>query len=266
MDQTVDETMSQDAAFVPTEPEQVFKFDSDAETSPASPANEDVADTTPDSAEEKADEATEVGQRVPYSRFKKKADELESARETLSEMEARLAALEESKASDDAPSEPDMPPEWVRLYGDSDAAREAWAIQAAREAAILEAATERAVDRISRREADEAERVATNEEAIDEGLSDLQEKIGRKLTPRQEEEVLGIVDEFSPLGEDGRYAALFPMEKAYEIYALRQSQRGLGTARARAEVADLTGSQSAGDADPSEAPFKRGWDSWRSGL
>ena len=263
---SIDETMSQDNAFTSEnqDAKETFKFDEVKETSPDSQTNEESkADETTDESSSPVGNDSEE-QKVPYSRFKKKVDELNENAERISFLEAELERRANSRT--ESTDDDVMPPEWKELYGDNEVAQKAWSVQKHREEEIQERAIERAIERMQDQQIEEVNRVAENEETIDDNLADLQEKVGKKLTTRQEEEILGIVDEFSPVGDDGKYVSLFPFDKAYEIYTLRNSQKGAGTREARKTVADLAGNASEGEIDSNSSDFKRGWDSWREGI
>jgi len=258
----IDETMSQDTAFgSENNEEDTFTFDDPGNNSPASLTDEEPEDTDSIVNENNND----VEQKVPYSRFKKIVQERDETANRMSYLEQRLQELEDSR-QESQPDDVEMPQEWIELYGDSEVSQRAWIIQQRREEELAERAISTAIERLSRQQQEEVESIAQNEETIDENLSELEEMIGRKLSPKQEEELLTIVDEFSPVGDDGKYVTLFPFDKAYEIYAMRQSQKGLGTRQARQNIADLAGTMSEGEADSSEAIFKRGWDNWREAL
>lgn len=257
-----DETMSQDTAFATENNEDnTFVFDDAGSNSPDSLTEEE-----PKATDSVVDEDTNnVEQKVPYSRFKKIVEERDETVNRISYLEERLQELE-SKRIESKPDDIEVPQEWKELYGDSEVSKRAWAIQQKREEELAERAINEAMNRLSKQQQEEVQAIAQNEETIDDNLSQLEETIGKKLSPKQEEELLTIVDEFSPVGADGKYVTLFPFDKAYEIYTLRQSQKGLGTRQARQNIADLTSNMSEGEADTSEGTFKRGWDNWRGAL
>lgn len=258
--------MSQDTAFETSDNQkETFQFDESKETAPDSLTN----------AENKEEEATDTSaspvgteddeQKVPYSRFKRKIDEISEMSEKINFLERSLSEMQQSRTESTDPEDIDLPKEWVKLYGDSDLAKEAYLVQLRREEQIQERAVQEAIERISKQQQEEVVQVEENEEIIDDNLEALQEAIGKKLTARQEEEILSIVDEFSPDGSDGKYVALFPFDKAYEVYTLRNSQKGMGTRRARESVADLTNTTSQEEGE-SGSTYRRGWDSWREAL
>lgn len=258
-----DETMSQDEAFssngnVPD----TFNFDDEQSAQDSQSANGNTQSNS-DSSEDKDGEVEE--QRVPYSRFKRVIEEREEVAERMAALEARLHSFENDRQESEALSAP-MPEEWERLYGNSDASREAWKIQLVREEQLAQRAVEQAVNQLQRQQEALVESIAENEEIIEDSLETLQENLGKRFTSKQEEAILSIVDEFSPVGSDGKYTSLFPFEKAYEIYALRNAQRGRPTADARRAVAELAGGTSEGDTDSPVDNYRRGWDNWREAL
>jgi len=131
---------------------------------------------------------------------------------------------------------------------------------------IAERAIAEAIERVKMLEVEEEQGLIKNEEIIDENLDDLQEAIGKKLSSKQEEEILSIVDEFSPTGDDGKYVQLFPFDKAYEIWELRNAPKINKTVQERESIANLSGNRSDGDTESDGGTFKKGWDSWRLGL
>lgn len=260
---------SQDAAFVTdnSNKEEVFKFDDTKEATPDSQPNEEKGDQTPNVEDTSTEESStdEDGQKVPYKRFKAKLDEVKEYASRISFLEEQLEELKQQREN---PTQEDLTPDeaWTKLYGDSDVAKEAYKIQVKRDAEIAERAVEQALQRISRMEEEEIERLSENEQIIDQNLESLQEVIGKKLTTKQEEEILSIVDEFSPTGNDGKYITLFPFDKAYDIYMLRNKANSAPKNRARQEIADLTGDKSDGDVESSNSSLRKGWHSWEDAI
>ncbi len=66
-----------------------------------------------------------------------------------------------------------------------------------------------------------------NIEIIDENLEGLSYSIGRELTEEEEDEILMIVDEFTPKNEKGNYLVdLLPFDYAWEIYQAKLKRKG----------------------------------------
>ena len=262
----VDEMSSQDAAFGTEneKKEDLFKFDEPKETSPDSQSKEEsVSDTSTEESSTDEDGASLDGQKVPYTRFKKILDESKETASRVQFLEEELEKIRDQKDESQKDVEPDEA--WKKLYGDNDVAREAFKIQIRRDNEISERAVEQALERIQQREQIELESLSENEEIIDGNLDSLQEKIGKKLTSKQEEDILSIVDEFSPTGNDGKYITLFPFDKAYEIYSLRNNSKQQPRRQARESIADLTGRSSDGEVESNGSSFQaKNWDSWRN--
>lgn len=278
MNVPIDETMSQEPAFTGNgeTKEDVFNFAEEGqEETPADSLPEDVQvednsasdedkETVVSEEESNTDESDE--QRVPYSRFKSKVAELEERDSVIQQLEQRLQMLEQTREESKPTEEVDVPQEWVELYGDSEASKKAFKIQLQRESRLMETATKNAIEQLKQETRREAEEIKENAHYIEENLSSLQKTLGKKLTAYVENEVLSIVDEFSPTGEDGKYISLFPFDKAYEIYQLRNVQATTKTTVARNKVANLTGNASEGETEAGDTDFKRGWDNWRDAI
>lgn len=130
----------------------------------------------------------------------------------------------------------------------------------------METATRNAIEQLKQESRREVEQIKDNELYIEEQLSSIEKAIGKKLPEEVEDEVLAIVDEYSPTGEDGKYTSLFPFDAAYEIYISRNALASQKTTQARNQVANLTGNSSEGETESSDSNFKRGWDNWREAL
>jgi len=69
----------------------------------------------------------------------------------------------------------------------------------------------------------EESRLKDNEAIIDEKLGELSEMLGRKLREDEVEEILEIVDKYTPVKEDGTYLTeLLPFDYAWKVYKARR--------------------------------------------
>ena len=272
----IDETMSQEPAFTTdnnakdegikfaedkVEKVEVTENTSKEESDPASQGGKNKSDVS-----DPTDKESEEDNRIPYSRFKRKEEELEERDSIIKSLEERLSSLETAREESKPLEELEVPKEWVELYGDSDVSKRAYKIQLQREEQLQENAVIKAIKRIKEESKQEEQQQEENESIIEDNLSSLRKTFGNKISKAVEEEVLTIVDEFSPTGKDGKYVSLFPFDKAYEIYELRNSKASVKTKQAREKVADLTGGNSEGEPTSSGSDFKRGWDNWREEL
>lgn len=271
MSTPIDETMSQEAAFTTEDTnDNSFKFD-DVEDSDASASQAENTDTKVDtdsaSTEDKeiAVDSEKEEQRVPYSRFKKILDERDQTNVVIGQLEERLRQLESNRQEETKPSDVQMPDEWVALYGDSDISKKAFMVQLRREEELQEKAVAMAIDRLKKEQEEDVKRLSDNEKVLDDSLSQLSETLGKKLTEKEEDEILAIVDEFSPVDDQGKYTILFPFEKAFEIYSLRNKAKTKETHKERVSIARLSEGTSEETGDSSSS-FERGWDNWRKAL
>lgn len=264
----IDETMSQEKAFETEQTNDSFVFEE--EKAPEADAKVEATEEDTDSAstEDKNNTVSsdEDEKKVPYSRFKKVLDERNETQSTIQLLEERLADLEKSRTETTDNADVEVPAEWKELYGDSDVSKRAYLVQLKREEQIQERAVQTAIERLKNEQNENAKRLVENESIIDDNLANLSETLGRKLTTKQEEDILSIVDEFSPVGEDGKYISLFPFDKAYEIYTLRTGVKTQAVKQQRTAISDLSNDTSEGDTTDSSSSFQRGWDTWRKEL
>jgi hypothetical protein len=245
-----------------------FSLDELKETASPDSQSETAKDTDTEDSEDSSSPVgnEETEQKVPYSRFKKKVDEVHEYSNRIKMLEESLEQLKTTRISQND-SEAELPKEWVELHGDSAESRRFYEIQTQREALIEERAIEKAIERIERKQTEAVERLSQNEQIIDENLENLSETLGVQLTTKEEDEILGIVDELSPTGEDGKYLAMISFEKAYEIYQMRNNLKTQKTQDSRKKVASLTNDNSNGNADDStNTSIGNSWDSWRNAL
>lgn len=203
--------------------------------------------------------------RIPYSRF-------ERVNERAIRAEERLAMLEEKLNQNDSPetiTDTELPPSWVKLYGDSDASKEAYQIQLQREIDLQEKLENQILSRMEQRQSEEESRVESNIAQIDEQIEQFENTIGRKLTATEENAVLDIQDEFTQKDEKGNYTTpLLSPDKAFEIYTLRQDKAVQAKKQAKNRVLTLTGANNESEPDAtSQADFNpNNWGNWRTKL
>lgn len=65
-----------------------------------------------------------------------------------------------------------------------------------------------------------------NTAMIDKLIEELSESLDREITPYEEEKILEIVDEFTPVGKNGKYLTdLLPFDYAWKIYEARKKEK-----------------------------------------
>lgn len=238
-------------------------FPQDDEPMVADSEKEEVVETVKEVKEEVSaspeEDAVADEARIPYSRFEKVNERAVRAEERLKLLEEQMSTkVEVSK-------EVDLPEDWVELYGDSDAAKRAYALQLKRE----ERLEEQLMERFQQRQKEEEDLVEQNVSKIDQDLRAFEDTLGRKLLDSEESSILDIQDEFTQKDEFGNYMTpLLSPEKAYEIFVLRQEKTVSAQKKAKHRVVALTGSSNEADTDSSSnvnfEPNK--WGSWRDRI
>lgn len=220
--------------------------------------------------EKKEEEPTEE-QRVPYSRFDKIRREKEEAIARAEELER---VLSEKRDYQPRHAEVELDPyeeayarDIKRLYGDNEVSNEIINLNLRHQRMIEERAEKRALEAVERRDHEETQAITQNENIIDQRLEQLSDKLGRSLSETEEEKLLEIVDEYTPTGEDGRYAGeILSFEKAWEIHELRESQRAQSSKRSRNVATMAASSRSQGEPIGAEAERNKDFDprNWNS--
>ncbi len=209
----------------------------------------------PKAAEEKPKEeevkeepvASEEETKVPYSRVQNIIRYRREAEEKAAALEARLAELEAAQSVQNTNVE-EPPAEWFTLTGgDTPQSRQAYQILRKQFNPSPEYIQQMAVEAYRNAERSETQRVSSNEEMIDRQFDDLSAIVGRDLTDEEETRVLEIMDEYSPVNDEGRIISLFPAEKAWEVYELEAEAQKSSKSEGRNRVAALTGSRTTGE-------------------
>lgn len=212
--------------------------------------------------EVKTKEPSEEESKVPYSRFKKFHDRALEAEKEAAEWRSRAEAIKTEPVSTD-----DLPAHWLKLYGDSDASKEAWKIQKQANENLIEQARAEALEAVRNERGEEVQRTEENIEKLDENFEDLTSLVGRDLTDKEQSAILDIVDDYTPKDRNGNYAGeLLPFEKAWEIYELKNQISNAPKNKARDQVASLSSNRTQGeptitDADKNFNPMD--WNAWR---
>lgn len=230
--------------------------------------NDEAATEATNESEEEAEEETVVPEsRVPYSRFEKVNERAIKAEMERDIMRQQLEASQRNQSSQTV-SDGTLPDYWVELYGDSDLSRKAYAAEERRMEAIEEKAATRAVENLQKAQREAVEAEAESAEEIVNSLDDYQAQSKRALTKTERDGILDIMDEFTPKDAQGNYAApLLDVNKAAEIYDLRNTTASASKKAARRNAATLAGATSEGATSGSdkETHFRAGaWDSWRN--
>lgn len=213
--------------------------------------------------------------RVPYSRFQKLLERDREREREAAELRERLAEMEEtlqsSRASTLNTSGDDVPDEWIQLLGDTPEAKKVWSLfSKTRPSLSAEEIRQEAIRAYQEQQEIEGQQFKQNLNTIDSQLEDLEVVVGRPLTEEEQAAVLDIADDYTPKDADGNYIApLFSLDRAWEVYELKNQATQASSKKSRDRVASLTGSQSRGqpapiDVEKDKSFDPRNMDAWRN--
>lgn len=225
--------------------------------------------------EEEAKEViSEEKPRVTYSRFKNVHERAIEAEREARELRARVEQLESIPHERyESPADGSLPDWWTKLYGDTDASKEAYQIQSRREEQLKEELRQEAIQALYEERRNEEGQFQSNLQTLDDNLENLTAFVGRDLTENEQSAVLDIVDEYTPKNDEGDYlGAVLPFDKAWEIYELKNEAATASSKSSRNQVANLTSSGSQGEPgtdakkeeDKNFNPFD--WDAYKKFL
>ena len=258
--QKIEDSTSESAAEV----SQTEKVEQESTTPSEESKEAKTSEESPKEEVGKKEEEESVEQEVPYSRFKTISDARREAEAKVAELERERESWisrREEPSKKEVEDDPQLLNYMITLYGDNENTRKAYKIELERVAYLEERAEKRAADRAERlveeRESREQNRIAENEQVIDDSLSDLQAYIGRNLTDNEQSEILDIVGEYTPKDHDGNYSGdLLSFDKAYEIYEMRNQRQAQVTRKARSVPTRLTGTNTDGEPSGKEKSDK----------
>jgi len=184
--------------------------------------------------------------KVPKSRFLTMHTRAIEAERRIREIEAERSQQVETPESE--PEIAELPDYWVEMFGDSDASLKAFQAEQKRLSTIEDRAAERAFQRWEGREKEEAARAEEIVQSFDQAFEELGIVTDKEFTDDEQVAILDIVEEYSPKDADGKMLReyLLPLDKAYEIYSVRNEAKTSAKREARSQVASLTGARSEG--------------------
>lgn len=189
--------------------------------------------------------------KVPKSRFLTMHQRAVEAERRLREFEAERSQQTTEPTQTNEPLQ--LPDYWVEMFGDSAASMQAFTAEQARLAAIEEKAADRAFERLTNREKEEEARTEEIVQSFDQAFEELGIVQDHEFTDDEQVAILDIVGELSPKDKDGKLIRdfLLPLDKAYEIYSVRNEAKDSGKRAERNQVAALTGARAEGSASAS---------------
>lgn len=210
-----------------------------------------------------------IENKVRYTRFQNVRNRALEAEKEAAFWRAKAEERNDASRNANVPLSEEMTPEWKALYGDSQESKYAYQLELKRQEAIYARAEERAIEAVQRERVESQQHFEQNLTAIDESLEDLEEYVGRPLTQTEQEAVIDIVDEWSPKGEDGKYVALIPYEKAWDYYELSHKDSVTATRTSRNAVAARSGASTHGEPSSKaedDKNFNPSWGGFRNPL
>lgn len=195
-------------------------------------------------------ETSEEENKVSYSRFKNVHNRYKESERRAQELEMRLEELESASRFNqrDVSYEGKKWDTWVKLYGDSEASKEAYKDWMSEFAAPDETYIRQvAADAYTQQARAEERRISSNEQTIDDELEDLSVNVGRELNDDEQIAILNIMEEFSIKDDDDNILRLYPAEKAWNIYESNIQAGQVNRTQQRNKVASLTGLKTSGE-------------------
>lgn len=232
---------------------------------PTESVPETPVEPTPEEDQVVTPEPEPEEEKVPKSRFL-------TMHQRAVEAERALRAFEADKAQASTPVAPvtddaDLKKYYVETFGESELTEKLYQNELARLASIEEKAAERAFERLSRMEQEREEVISQRVASFDAAFEELSVVEGKDFSDDEQIALLDIVEEYSPKDNKGNLLAdyLMPLDKAYEIYQLRNQPVVQAKTKERNAVASLTGARSEGapsgssDADWQPGQDRRWW-------
>lgn len=230
---------------------QETKVESSEKTTAEAPQAE--SEEKKEKAPSEPEESVVEEQKVPYSRLRTAIELRREAERKEKEANERYEVLQRERVSSrEVSREPyaeAIASRVKKLYGDNDTSKEIIEIEIARQKEIEELAERKAYEAYDRRESTSKAEMEANERAIETRLEDFSLSLGRDLTSKEEDELLSIADQYSPVGEDGKYLSgePLPLDRAWEIYEMKLASKGQSSKKERSVATALTNSRSEGE-------------------
>lgn len=211
---------------------------------PVEPEKEEEAEV-----ESEADKTTTVDvdpPRVPYSRFESVNERAIRAEEQLRMMQEEREEAKLAQAA--APNADGLPSYWVKLYGDSEASKEAFQLRQQELKEERESLRAGLREDMQREQIESEQRVDSTVDEWSNQIDDFAAANKRKFTDSETDALLDVMDELTPKDESGNYIVepIQYLPRAVELYDLRQ-EKALATKKAsRQQTARLTSAKSEG--------------------
>lgn len=201
--------------------------------------------------------------RIPYSRF-------ESVNAARIEAETRLRLLEEEREEErlaraSQPTDAGLPAYWVKLYGDSDASKEAYALRQQELKDMEEVVRENVRQSILEEQAQAEQHTEELVEDWSSQIDDFAATRKRKFSDADTDAILDVMDELTPKDNEGNYVVepIQYLERAVELYDLRAEKANASKRVSKQQTTRLASAKGEGALI---TPTKEWTGDWRSKL
>lgn len=247
--------------------------DKEKETLSDSPAGEKPTESNPPQDGDKNSPVSD--DKLPFHKHPRWI----AAQEERKRLEEQLAELSEFKSTVEPllpqlkkdgqpPTTKSLPAYWVKLYGDSDDSREAYDLYSAEQSQLQERIKSEAIagaSALQEAQAKEHDNAVKQWQGYIEGQLQTLKDSGKQF---DRNELLKIVEDYSPRDSKGEYANLISFEKAYDILQLQKASKK-DSNDARKDLAARTGADGKeGTPQPTTNAIgslaKKDWWSWQN--
>lgn len=253
----------------------VDAYDAEGNRKESESVSEEISPEVSQTEEKKevVDKSEEEEQRVPYSRFNKVREQKEQAEREADEARSILRQIQSERSQpvyrESSPSsyEEDIKKSIIELFGNTPDAHRIADIQIKAQRVAEERAERRALEAVERQRTGEAMALSQNERVIESRVENFTDRLGRDLTEQEQNSLLEIVDEYTPVGPDGKYAGeILSFDKAWEVYSLRQGNKTQATKRSRNAATVASSSRSSGEPTGEVSEKDKNWNpmNWKS--
>lgn len=195
---------------------------------------------------------------------------LEQQLEAEREARIRAEALAEARLTYDTSraSSEDVDPRWIRIYGDTPEAREAWRLQKEIFDDYKTQTREEALRELNEQRVAEEREQRRHEELIENELEELEDEYNVDLTSnapaarKARREFLEMIEQASPKDEDGNVISYADFGTVYNYYQLKQS-KGKDQSTARQKEISSRSMTRGNSSTTSEQSVTPGFDGWR---
>lgn len=215
---------------------------------------------------EKGDEGVRKNRRE-----RRLEDKMRQKDEMLIALNERVKVLSETVAARGEKIEStDVPADWFALYGNTDAAKGAWDMNARMFSDLKEQAKQEAIEEFENRQRQVIEEQKGYEAFIDSQFESLEDKFDVDLTSdapaarRARREMLELVESLSPKNDEGDITDFADFESTFDVYRKTKVSRNDTTVSRQKEIAAQSMQDSGGRSAQSTQKYTPGFQGWKN--